>query len=432
MFVSRLGVPAIGHADPSTRSRSGSVRPSASSISETRPVAGRSVFRHIRRVIDDVLAGSTPPRALRSSRELGRLPNIPRFGEQEMTTEIITIGSELLHGLVRNTNVDMISGILAERAFALVPHDRGRRSRVHRERSGPPSRGRVVDVTGGLSYSIHHAKGDRERLPQEVDPVPSWTGFARASNSAGSTCSDHEVQPGPPGDRDPELPGSAPGPHFTHLKTDASRSGVVRSAGDAPRLRDPFPKSRNPGSLSIDVRTIGVLIPGPRGSGIRAEEPDLIWDIAGPLIFSDRVLGRRDVAQAVLDPMNLYRLAYALGSGPFRCGRRGALHDSPIASGVVTGRERGGRPWSRPPAAPATTSERVAYSKESKETSSRFPGDLGRFGAVSAEVARKWRGGARERLALPAPCHDRNRGPDGAPRRSRRARPHGYSGPDGT
>jgi len=70
-----------------------------------------------------------------------------------MTTEIITIGSELLHGLVRNTNVNDIR-ILAEaglrprttRAWATKPSSSRRRSdRRHRaevvigRRLGPTS-----------------------------------------------------------------------------------------------------------------------------------------------------------------------------------------------------------------------------------------------------------------------------------------------------
>src|SRR3989442_7222087 len=96
--------------------------------------------------------GSTPTSRSRSSRGLGRRPSRASLRRTRMTTEIITIGSELLHGLVRNTNIDLISGMLAEAGLRPSYHTtvgdeaefiaEAFRTAVHRAE--------VVITTGGL------------------------------------------------------------------------------------------------------------------------------------------------------------------------------------------------------------------------------------------------------------------------------------------
>src|SRR5882762_9706607 len=233
--------------------------------------------------------GSTPTSRFRSSRELGRLPRRTTLRRTGMTTEIITIGSELLHGLVRNTNVDMISGILAEAGLRPSYHTtvgdeaefiaEAFRTAVHRAE--------VVIVTGGLGPTSDDitrkviASVFRKRLILDRAVLDGIR--ARFKERGLDMPPINEVQALVPRGAIviPNSRGSAPGLHFTHLKTECfALPGVPSEAEEM--LRDYvilFLKSRNPGLASAIriVRTIGVSESAlaERLQGFEREEPDL-------------------------------------------------------------------------------------------------------------------------------------------------------------
>jgi len=378
-----------------------------------------------------------------------------------MTTEIITIGSELLHGLVRNTNIDMISGILAEAGLRPSYHTtvgdeaefiaEAFRTAVHRAE--------VVIVTGGLGPTSDDitrkviASVFRKRLILDRAVLDGIR--ARFKERGLDMPPINEVQALVPRGAIviPNSRGSAPGLHFTHLKTECfALPGVPSEAEEM--LRDYvilFLKSRNPGLASAIriVRTIGVSESAlaERLQGFEREEPDLKLGTIARASGVDLHVSASSVdamwLQGVLDRAERKLVeragtfAYALGSRTLS----DAVGEALFTNGLTIATAESFTGGSVGAAVVATRGSSryylggvVAYSNESKETLLGVsPETLGRFGAVSAEVAKEMARGARERLGASCAVSTTGiAGPDGGTAQKPVGLAHiGYSGPDG-
>jgi nicotinamide-nucleotide amidase len=343
-----------------------------------------------------------------------------------MIAEVITVGSELLHGLVPNTNIDMIVGLLAEAGLwpsyhttvGDVPECLGEafRTAVHRAD--------VVIATGGLGPTSDDitrkviATVFRRRLILDREVLDSIR--ARFKERGIDMPPINEVQALVPRGAvviaNPR--GSAPGLHFSHMETECFALPGVPSEAEG-MLREyviPFLKARNPGLASglRVVRTIGIgesalverlqgfeqdepelrLGTIARASGVdlhlSASSADAMWlqgvldrgerklaERAGPYAYA---LGNRTLSEVVGEILLKHGLTLATAES-FTGGSLGAaLVATPGSSGYY----RGGV---------------IAYSNEAKETLLGVSGEtLRRFGAVSAETAKEMARGARERL----------------------------------
>ncbi|HZI89284.1 MAG TPA: molybdopterin-binding protein, partial [Candidatus Polarisedimenticolia bacterium] len=207
-----------------------------------------------------------------------------------MIAEVITIGSELLHGLVPNTNLAMISKLLAEAGIwpsyhSTVGDEPEPAGEVFRT---AVRRADLVIATGGLGPTADDitrrviATVFRRRLildgvvldqirarfrERGLDMPP--INESQALVPRGATVIENPV-------------GSAPGLHFSHLETECFALPGVPAEAEA-MLRSyviPFVKSRNPGLVSglRVVRTIGIgeSALAERLAGFELEEPDLM------------------------------------------------------------------------------------------------------------------------------------------------------------
>ncbi len=343
-----------------------------------------------------------------------------------MTVEVITVGSELLHGLVQNTNLDMIGSLLAEAGLwpsyhATVGDDPEHLGEVFRT---AVHRADIVIVTGGLGPTSDDitrrviATVFRRRLI--LDRMVLDQIRARFKERGIDMPPMNESQALIPRGASviENLRGSAPGLHFTHMETECfALPGVPSEAEEMLRAHViPFLKSRNPGLVSglRVVRTIGIgeSALAERLQGFELEEPELrlgtiarasgvdlhvsassvdaMWlqgvldrgerkllERAGPHAYA---LGKRTLSEVVGEALLGRKLTLATAES-FTGGRVGAALVATAGSSLYY---RGGV---------------VAYSNGSKESLLGVSGEtLRRFGAVSAEVAREMAKGARERL----------------------------------
>ena len=378
-----------------------------------------------------------------------------------MIAEVITIGSELIHGLVRNSNLDMISGLLAEAGLwpsyhttvGDEPEHLGEafRTAVHRAD--------LVIATGGLGPTADDITRrviatvfrrrlilDRNVLDQirarfkargiEMPPINE----SQALVPRGATVIENPV-------------GSAPGLHFTHLTTECFALPGVPSEAEA-MLRAyviPFVKSRNPGLVSglRVVRTIGIgeSALAEKLTGFELEEPDLSLGTIARVSGVDLHLSASSVdalwLQGVLDRGERKLLeragvhAYALGSRTLsevvgealrKLGRTIATAESFTAGEVAAALV------ATPGSSRYYRGGVIAYANDAKEKLLGVQAEtLRRHGAVSAETAVEMARGARERLGASCAVSTTGiAGPDGGSAE----KPVGllfvgYAGPDG-
>jgi len=378
-----------------------------------------------------------------------------------MIAEVITSGTEILHGLVRNTNLDMISGLLAEAGLwpsyhttvGDEPEHLGEafRTAVHRAD--------IVIVTGGLGPTSDDitrkviATVFRRRLI--LDQVVLDQIRARFKARGVEMPPINEAQAlVPRGANVIENPiGSAPGLHFTHLETECfALPGVPSEAEEMLRAYViPFLKSRNPGLCSglRIVRTIGIgeSALAERLSGFELEEPELTLGTIARASGVDLHLSASSVdamwLQGILDRGERKLLeragthAYALGDRTLSevVGEALLARGLTIATGEsFTGGAVGGALVATPGSSRYYRGGVIAYSNDSKEKLLGVAAEtLRRFGAVSAETAREMARGARERLG--ATCAASTTGVAG-PGGGSAEKPVGlcflgYSGPEG-
>ena len=206
-----------------------------------------------------------------------------------MNVEVVTVGSELLHGLVRNTNLDMIAEVLAEAGLDVAYHttvgdDAERMGEVFRT---AVHRADIVVATGGLGPTPDDitrkviATVFRRRLI--LDQVVLDRIRARFRERGLEMPAINETQALiPRGARVIEnVRGTAPGLHFEHLKTEVfALPGVPSEAEEMLRgyvLR--YLKGITAGQergLRV-VRTIGIAESAlaERLTGFENEEPEL-------------------------------------------------------------------------------------------------------------------------------------------------------------
>ncbi len=344
-----------------------------------------------------------------------------------MTAEVITIGSELLHGLVRNTNLDLISGLLAEAGLrpsytTTVGDDSEHLGEVFRtavHRSG------VVIATGGLGPTSDDitrkviATVFRRRLI--LDRVVLDGIRARFKERGVDMPPINETQALVPRGASviENVRGTAPGLHFTHMEVECfALPGVPSEAEDMLRgYVIPFLKSRNPGLVSglRVVRTIGIgeSALAERLQGLELEEPDLTLGTIARASGVDLHLSASSMdamwLQGVLD-RGERKLVERAGHNAYALGHRTLSEvagEALLARGATlataesfTGGSVGALLVETPGSSRYYRGGVVAYSNEAKEALLGVSKEtLRRFGAVSAEVAREMARGARERLA---------------------------------
>ena len=206
-----------------------------------------------------------------------------------MIAEVITIGSELLHGLVRNTNLDMITEMLGEiglePAFhATVGDDAEHMGEAFRTAA---HRAEIVIVTGGLGPT-----------PDDITRKVIATVFRRrlildqgVLEAIRARFRERGVEMPPINETQALIPrgsevienrrGIAPGLHFSHLKTEVFVLPGVPSEAEQmlrdyviPRLRSLYPGLAS--GIRV-VRTIGISESAlaERLQGFSMEEPEL-------------------------------------------------------------------------------------------------------------------------------------------------------------
>jgi len=344
-----------------------------------------------------------------------------------MIAEVIAIGSELIHGLVPNTNLDLISGLLAETGIRPsyhttvgdVPEHLGDALRTAVRRSD------LVIMTGGLGPTADDitrkviATVFRRRLI--LDPVVLDQIRARFKARGVEMPPINESQAlVPRGSEVIENPvGSAPGLHFTHLTAECFALPGVPSEAEA-MLRTyviPFVKNRNPGLTSglRVVRTIGIgeSALAEKLAGFELEEPDLALGTIARVSGVDLHLSASSVdamwLQGVLDRGERKLLeragvhAYALGSRSLSEVLGEALLRRRLTIATAesfTAGELGARLVATPGSSRYYRGGVIAYANDVKEKLLGVKAEtLRREGAVSEEVAREMARGARERLS---------------------------------
>ena len=343
-----------------------------------------------------------------------------------MIAEIVTIGSELLHGLVPNTNLGMISGLLAEAGLwpsyhTTVGDEPEHLGEVFRT---AVRRADLVIATGGLGPTADDITRrviatvfrrrlilDRIVLDQirarfrergiEMPPINE----SQALVPRGAVVIENPV-------------GSAPGLHFNHLETECFALPGVPSEAEA-MLRAyviPFVKSRNPGLVSAlrVVRTIGIgeSALAEKLAGFELEEPDLALGTIARVSGVDLHLSASSLdamwLQGVLDRGERKLLeraqphAYALGSRTLSEALGEALLTRRLTIATAESFTAGGvgaALVATPGSSRYYRGGIIAYANDAKEKLLGVSAEtLRRFGAVSAETAKEMARGARERL----------------------------------
>jgi nicotinamide-nucleotide amidase len=360
-----------------------------------------------------------------------------------VSVEVITIGSELLNGLVRNTNVDLIGDLLAEVGLEAAYHttvgDDGKRigevfrTAVHRAE--------VVIATGGLGPTpddltrrviatvfrrrlildqviLDRIRARFKERGQEMPPVNE----AQALIPRGARVIENHR-------------GTAPGLHFTHLRTELFALPGVPSEAEM-MLREyviPCLRAATAGlarGLRV-VRTIGIgeSALAERLSGFEMEEPDLKLGMIARASGVDVHISAssRDGAwlNVVLDraERKLWERAgrHAYGRGRETLsevlGRALLGRDLTIATAEsFTGGTVGAEIVATPGSSRYYKGGVIAYSNDAKESLLSVGREtLERKGAVSAEVAEEMARGARIRLGAHCAVSTTGiAGPDGA------------------
>jgi len=345
-----------------------------------------------------------------------------------VSIEIITIGSELLHGLVRNTNVDLIGDLLADAGLMAAYHttvgdDSERMGEVFRTAA---HRAEVVIATGGLGPTADDITrrviatvfrrrlvldqaildGIRARFKergQEMPPINETQALIPRGARVIENCR-----------------GTAPGLHFTHLKTEFFALPGVPSEAE-PMLREyviPCLKAAaavTGGGRGLRiVRTIGIgeSALAERLFGFEREEPDLTLGMIARASGVDVHISAssRDSAwlSVLLDraERKLWELAgrHAYGHGRETLsevlGRALLGRNLTIATAEsFTGGAVGAEIVATPGSSRYYRGGVIAYSNEAKESLLTVGrGTLQQNGAVSAEVAVEMARGARIKL----------------------------------
>ncbi len=343
-----------------------------------------------------------------------------------MIAEVITVGSELLYGLVRNTNIDLVSSHLAGAGLRPSYHTTVGDTPEHLGEAFRTAvrRADVVIATGGLGPTSDDitrkviATVFRRRLI--LDRVVLDQIRARFRERGLDMPPINEAQAlVPRGAVVIENPiGSAPGLHFTHLDTECfALPGVPSEAEQMLRAYViPFLKSRNPGLASglRIVRTIGIgeSALAEKLAGFELEEPELTLGTIARASGVDLHLSASSVdaiwLQGVLDRGERKLLeragvhAYAVGDRTLSEVLGEALLKRRLSIATAesfTGGGVGSALVATPGSSRYYRGGVIAYSNESKEALLGVSGEtLRRFGAVSAETAKEMARGARERL----------------------------------
>ena len=343
-----------------------------------------------------------------------------------MSAEIITIGTELLHGVRRNTNADRILELLAEIGVEVifqttVGDDTARLSEAFRAAG---HRARFVIATGGLGPTPDDltrkviATVFRKRLVLDETVLAHIR--ARFKSRGIEMPAINEAQAlVPRGARVIENPrGTAPGLHFQHQEADYFVLPGVPAEAETMLLQYviPFVKaaSLGPGITRRVVRTIGLSesVLAERIAGVEAEAPDVRigflphsygLDVTLTVLALDpswaaeaiRRIERR-VVEAAGDAVYGFghdTLAGVLGAVLVEQGRTIATAESFTAGAI-------GATITRVPGASRYFLGGVtAYANRAKEALLGVSGaTLARHGAVSAETAQEMAAGARERF----------------------------------
>ncbi len=344
-----------------------------------------------------------------------------------MIAEVITIGSELLHGLVRNTNLDMIAGLLGEiglepRYHATVGDDAERIGEVFRTAA---HRAEVVIATGGLGPT-----------PDDVTRKVIATVFRRrlilnqaALDAIRARFRERGIDMPPINEAQALIPrgaiaienrrGIAPGLHFSHLKTEFFALPGVPSEAEQ-MLRDyviPYLKSLNPGLTSgiRVVRTIGISESALAGrfQGFGLEEPELtLGYVASSSGVDLHVSAASRDARWLADLLDRGERKLLERAGPHVYGRGGQTLSEVVGAALLkqgltiataesfTGGGVGASIIATPGSSHYYRGGVVAYSNEAKVALLGVSEKTLRVhGAVSAEAAQEMARGAREKLA---------------------------------
>jgi nicotinamide-nucleotide amidase len=343
-----------------------------------------------------------------------------------VSAEIITIGTELLHGLVRNTNADRILDRLAEIGVEViyqttVGDDSVRLSEALRAAG---HRSNFVIATGGLGPTPDDltrkviATVFRRRLVLDETVLAHIRGRFKSRGLEMPAMNEAQALV-PRGARIIENPrGTAPGLHFEHLETDYFFLPGVPAEAEAMLTQYVIPsiKSANtgPGISRRVVRTIGLSesVLAERLSGIEAEAPDVNigylphsygLDVTLTVLAFDpswaaeaiRRIERRvvDAAGEALYGFGRDTLADVLGTILVEQGRTIATAESFTAGAI------GASITATPGASRYFLGGVTAYANRAKETLLGVSATtIDRHGAVSAEVAEEMAAGARERF----------------------------------
>lgn len=343
-----------------------------------------------------------------------------------MSAEVITIGTELLHGLVRDTNsgriVEQLASIGLEVLYqTAVGDDTARMAEVFRAAA---HRAKTVVATGGLGPTSDDltrkavATVFRRRLVLDEMVLDRIRGRYRERGIEMPAMNESQALV-PKGAKIIENPrGTAPGLHFTHLETDFFCLPGVPAEAEAMMEQYvlPYLRSRRIGMEMARrvIRTIGLsesalaerlqkveaeetmvkigYLPHPSGVDVTlaAASPDAAWvldaiercerrvrEAAGENVYG----AATDTLSAVLGALLAERKVTIATAESFTGGAIGAaICETPGASRYYMGGV-------------------VAYSNRVKQEILGVKGTtLERHGAVSAEVAQEMAAGARKRF----------------------------------
>lgn len=343
-----------------------------------------------------------------------------------MSAEIITIGTELLHGLVRNTNADRILDRLSEIGVEVifqttVGDDTARLSEAFRAAA---HRSRFVIATGGLGPTPDDltrkviATVFRRRLVLDEAVLANIRARFKARGIEMPSINEAQALV-PRGARVIENPrGSAPGLHFEYQETEFFILPGVPAEAEAMLTQYVIPSIKAAGAGPVItrrvIRTIGLAesVLAERLTGIEAEAPDVGigylphsygLDVTLSVLALDpswaaeaiRRVERR-VVEAAGDALYGFgrdTLADVLGGMLAEQGWTIATAESFTAGAI-------GATLTRTPGASRYFLGGVtAYSNQAKESLLGVNvATLSRHGAVSAEAAQEMAAGARERF----------------------------------
>jgi nicotinamide-nucleotide amidase len=343
-----------------------------------------------------------------------------------MSAEIITIGTELLHGLVRNTNADRILDRLAEIGVEVtyqttVGDDTARLSDAFRAAG---HRARFVITTGGLGPTPDDltrkvvATVFRRRLVLDETVLAHIRARFKARGIDMPAINEAQALV-PRGARVIENPrGTAPGLHFEHQETDFFVLPGVPAEADAMLAQYVIPSIKataaGPWISRRVVRTIGLSesVLAERLIGVEGEAPDVMigylphsygLDVTLTVLALDpswaaeaiRRIERRVIEAAGDHVYGFGRdtMATVLGALLVEQGRTIATAESFTAGGI------GANIASVPGASRYFLGGVTAYSNAAKTALLGVKKALiDKHGAVSAEVAEAMAAGARERF----------------------------------